>query len=37
MRIGLFKNAKKEFVVYFFILALTALGLGLSDGVFSNY
>jgi MFS family permease len=37
MRIGLFKNAKKEFVVYFLILALTALGLGLSDGVFSNY
>jgi MFS family permease len=37
MRTGLFKNAKKEFVVYFLILALTALGLGLSDGVFSNY
>jgi MFS family permease len=37
MKIGLFKNAKKEFVVYFLILALTALGLGLSDGVFSNY
>ncbi|MCM0647565.1 MFS transporter [Clostridium swellfunianum] len=37
MRIGLFKKAKKEIVVYFFILALTALGLGLSDGIFSNY
>ncbi len=31
------KNMKKEIIVYFFILALTALGLGLSDGVFSNY
>jgi MFS family permease len=37
MRSGLFRNAKKEIVIYFFILALTALGLGLSDGVFSNY
>jgi MFS family permease len=37
MKIGLFKNAKKELTVYFIILALTALGLGLSDGIFSNY
>jgi predicted MFS family arabinose efflux permease len=37
MKKRLFKNAKKEVVVYFFILALTAVGLGLSDGVFSNY
>lgn len=31
------QNFKKEIVIYFFIIALTALGLGLSDGVFSNY
>jgi MFS family permease len=37
MRIRLFKNVKKEIILYFSILALTALGLGLSDGVFSNY
>lgn len=37
MKIGLFKKAKKEVAVYFIILALTALGLGLSDGIFSNY
>jgi MFS family permease len=37
MKIALHKNIKKEIIVYLFILALTALGLGLSDGVFSNY
>jgi predicted MFS family arabinose efflux permease len=37
LKIGLFKNSKKEIIVYFIILALTALGLGLSDGIFSNY
>lgn len=37
MKIRLFKNAKKEIIIYYFILALTAVGLGLSDGVFSNY
>ncbi|MEG0771761.1 MFS transporter [Clostridium sp.] len=37
MKIQLFKNVKKEILVYYLILALTALGLGLSDGVFSNY
>ena len=37
MRMGRFKNVRKEIVVYLFVLALTALGLGLSDGVFSNY
>lgn len=33
----LFKNMKKEIKVYLLILALSALGLGLSDGVFANY
>ncbi|WP_339361816.1 MFS transporter [Vallitalea maricola] len=28
---------KKEMVIYFIILALTALGLGLSNDIFSNY
>lgn len=37
MKMGLIKKGKKEVRVYFLILALTALGLGLSDGVFSNY
>lgn len=37
MKTALFKNMKKEIKVYFIILALTALGLGLSDGVFANY
>lgn len=37
MKIALLKNARKEIAVYFFVLALTALGLGLSDGIFSNY
>lgn len=37
MNFGLFKNVKKEILIYYFILALTAVGLGLSDGVFSNY
>jgi MFS family permease len=37
VKIQLFKNVKKEILVYYLILALTALGLGLSDGVFSNY
>ncbi|GMQ58074.1 MFS transporter [Vallitalea sediminicola] len=30
-------SMKKETVVYFIILALTALGLGLSNDIFSNY
>lgn len=33
MKVGM----KKEIVVYFFIIAFTALGVGLSDGIFSNY
>lgn len=37
MKVALFKKTKKEIIVYFLILALTALGLGLSDGIFSNY
>lgn len=37
MNFGLFKNVKKEILIYYLILALTAIGLGLSDGVFSNY
>jgi len=37
MKIVLLKNIRKEIAVYFFILSLTALGLGLSDGIFSNY
>lgn len=34
---GILKKTKKEIIVYFLILAITALGLGLSDGIFSNY
>lgn len=37
MKAAGFKNMKKEITIYLFILALTALGLGLSDGIFSNY
>lgn len=37
MKMGTIKTGKKEVILYFLILALTALGLGLSDGVFSNY
>ena len=37
MKTAPFKNMKKQIIVYFFILAITALGLGLSDGVFANY
>jgi MFS family permease len=37
LKIALFKKVRKEILVYIFILALTALGLGLSDGIFSNY
>lgn len=37
MNRGLFKSMRKEVVVYFIIIALTALGLGLSDSVFSNF
>lgn len=37
MKTAIFKNVKKEIIVYFAILALTGLGSGLSDGVFANY
>lgn len=30
-------GVKREILIYFFIIALTAIGVGLSDGVFSNY
>lgn len=37
MKTSIFKGVKKEILLYFIIVALTALGSGLSDGVFSNY
>jgi MFS family permease len=37
MKTALFKNMKREIVIYFLIIAMTALGMGFSDGVFSNY
>ncbi len=37
MKNAVFKSMRKEILLYIIIIAFTALGSGLSDGVFSNY